>query len=347
MSVDSEDVEKAGTVITNTPDGRMRLTDYLTNVEKEIAAEEAARKRDVKAVREQMARNFAFNKNARKKLKAALLKKMAANAKAAKEHLAHMMRVVQKKFHDAAKLAEQRNKANIARSKKLRRTIARNKKKAHAMLEKAVAAQQKSQAALASKIHNRIKSTDKAVAKNAAQIKHDAKEAKKELDHAVGKFDKKLAAARSEAPAGRSKLAQQLASQDKSIRAWSANKLKVVAEKTAARFQAVRAKMAEDRHHADAALEAATGKMTASQNAFKALQNKRFQKTVKDLAAARKEAKDKVAAASAHFKSRIIGLRATVNQQVAKTNARIKQLSGVVEKDKVAAASAHFKSRII
>merc|ERR1711904_597777 len=60
-SVDSTDVQKAGTVFTNTPDGRMRLTDYLNNVEKEIAAEEAARKRDVAAVRAQMDRNFAFN----------------------------------------------------------------------------------------------------------------------------------------------------------------------------------------------------------------------------------------------------------------------------------------------
>merc|ERR1711871_1768213 len=86
-SVDSEDVEKAGTVVTNTPDGRMRLTDYLTNVEKEIAAEEAARKRDVEAVRAQMARNFAFNKAARAKLKKFLLAKMATNAKKAKDDL--------------------------------------------------------------------------------------------------------------------------------------------------------------------------------------------------------------------------------------------------------------------
>merc|ERR1711959_600281 len=84
-SVDSQDVEKAGTVVTNTPDGRMRLTDYLSNVEKEIAAEEAARKRDVEAVQAQMARNFAFNQEARKKLKKALLAKMAANAKKAKD----------------------------------------------------------------------------------------------------------------------------------------------------------------------------------------------------------------------------------------------------------------------
>merc|ERR1711959_708984 len=85
QSVDSKDVEKAGTVVTNTPDGRMRLTDYLANVEKEIAAEEAARKRDVLAVQQQMARNFAFNQEARKKLKKALLAKMAANAKKAKD----------------------------------------------------------------------------------------------------------------------------------------------------------------------------------------------------------------------------------------------------------------------
>merc|ERR1711998_726434 len=99
-SVDSEDVEKAGTVVTNTPDGRMRLTDYLTNVEKEIAAEQAARKRDVEAVREQMARNFAFNKAARSKLKKAMLEKMAVNAKKAKDDLAAGMRHVQKQFAD-------------------------------------------------------------------------------------------------------------------------------------------------------------------------------------------------------------------------------------------------------
>merc|ERR1712178_588906 len=57
----------------------------FTNVEKEIAAEEAARKRDVAAVRAQMDRTFAFNQAARKKLKKALLHKMAVNAKKAKD----------------------------------------------------------------------------------------------------------------------------------------------------------------------------------------------------------------------------------------------------------------------
>merc|ERR1711968_138885 len=137
-SVDSEDVEKVGTVFTNTPDGRMRLTDYLTNVEKEIASEEAARKRDVAAVRAQMARNFAFNKAARKKLKKFLLHKMAVNAKKAKDDLDTSMRHVQGKFAKAAALQNKRNNANIKRSKALRKTIRQNKHAAKAALAKQV-----------------------------------------------------------------------------------------------------------------------------------------------------------------------------------------------------------------
>merc|ERR1719454_1277898 len=123
-SVDSTDVQKAGTIFTNTPDGRMRLTDYLTNVEKEIAAEEAARKRDVAAVRAQMARNFAFNKAARAKLNAALLKKMARNAKTAKDNLAHPMRWVQHKFYKQKELNNKRHKKEDLQSAAERKQIA-------------------------------------------------------------------------------------------------------------------------------------------------------------------------------------------------------------------------------
>merc|ERR1711981_392457 len=171
-SVDSTDVQKAGTVFTNTPDGRMRLTDYLNNVEKEIAAEEAARKRDVAAVRAQMDRNFAFNQAARKKLKRALLHKMAVNAKKAKDDLARAMRFVQYRFHKAAALANRRNRANIHRSKLIRARVARDKAHAAHQLRIAVKAA----------INARIAQTNKHVAVNAAQIKEDAKAARKALE---------------------------------------------------------------------------------------------------------------------------------------------------------------------
>merc|ERR1711959_157542 len=326
-SVDSTDVQKAGTVFTNTPDGRMRLTDYLNNVEKEIAAEEAARKRDVAAVRAQMDRNFAFNQAARKKLKKALLHKMAVNAKKAKDDLARAMRFVQGRFHRAARLANRRNRANIARSKKIRARVARDKAHAAHQLRIAVKAQQRSMAAYKSAINARIAQTNKHVAVNAAQIKENAKAARKALEGAVSKFDKKVANARAEAAKGRSKLAAQLAAQDKATRQWANNKLKVVVAKTAAHFRRVRAKMAADRHHADMALKSATSRMTASLNAAKA------------------EAKARVQAARSEFKTKINLLRATVKQQVAKTNARVTQLTGVVNKNKLEQAKVNANVR--
>jgi len=340
-SVDSTDVQKAGTIFTNTPDGRMRLTDYLNNVEKEIAAEEAARKRDVAAVRAQMDRNFAFNQAARKKLKKHLLHKMAVNAKKAKDDLARAMRYVQFRFHRAAALANRRNNANIHRSKLIRARVARDKAHAAKQLRIAVKAQQRSMAAYKSAINARIAQTNKHVAVNAAQIKEDAKAARKALEGAVNKFDKKVANARAEAAKGRSKLAAQLAAQDKATRQWANNRLKVVVAKTAAHFRRVRAKMARDRHHADMALKSATSRMTASLNAFKALNDRNFAKTVRNIAAAKEEAKARVHAARSEFKTKINLLRATVKQQVAKTNARVTQLSGVVNKNKLEQAKVN------
>merc|ERR1712196_188549 len=76
--------------------------------------------------------------------------------------------------------------------------------------------------------------------------------------------------------------------------------------------------------------------MTASLNAAKALNDKRFAKNVKRIKHARKEADMRV---------RIRSLRATVKQQVAKTNARITQLSGVVDKNKLAQAKVNANVR--
>merc|ERR1712070_604720 len=144
-----------------------------------------------------------------------------------------------------------------------------------------------------------------------------------------------------EAQKGRSKLGAQLAAQDKAVRQWANNKLKIVVASTAAHFRRVRAKMAADRAHADALLKSTTSRMTASLNAEKALRDSQFAKTVKDIASAKAEAKARVAAASAGFKVGIRRLRATVDRQVAKTNARITDLSGVVEKNKLAQAKVN------
>merc|ERR1719160_1244333 len=334
-SVASTDVQKAGWIFTNTPDGRMRLVDYLDNVEKKIEAETTARKADVRAVRAQMDRNMAFNQAARSKLKKALLARMARNERKTKYDLHRAMRFVQARFAHAAAVQNARNKANIAASKRIRARVAYEKKHAARQLHIATMAQQKALATVKSAVNERIRQTDAAVHKNAAQIASNAKAATKALNAAVAMFDKKAAKAQAGAAAGRSKLQAQLAAQDKHTRAWANQRLKVEMMKTAAHFRRVEDQMAKDRAHADFALKSATTRFSASLNAAKALNTKRFAKTVRKINAARAEAKARVAKAKGEFNLKLRLLEATVKNQKAKTLARINTLSGVVAKHKL------------
>merc|ERR1712216_1040261 len=268
-SIESVDVKKAGMIVTNTPDGRMRLLKYLSKVEKQIAKESAGRRADIAAIRAHMARNFAFNQAARASMKKALLAKMAINAKAAKDSLDRNMRRVQRQFAAHAELENKRNKATIARSRKTREIMRKNKRQAASNLKLAVLNQQRALSALASATNAKIHQTNKHIAANAAQIKENAKKARKDLEKAMNRFDHK---------------------------------------------------MANVRHHADMALKAASSRMDAALSANKALQDKRFAKTVKDIADAKKEADARVAAARSEFKVGLLHLGATVRHQVSKLN---------------------------
>merc|ERR1712093_704949 len=104
------------------------------------------------------------------------------------------------------------------------------------------------------------------------------------------RFDHKMANVAEQAKKGRSKLAAQAAAQDKAFRNMANNKIRAIAASTAAQFRQVRAQMAKDRHHADMQLKAASSRMDAALSANKALQDKRFAKTVKDISDAKKEA---------------------------------------------------------
>merc|ERR1711981_169626 len=315
-SIESVDVKKAGMIVTNTPDGRMRLLKYLNKVEKQIAKESAGRRADVAAIRAHMARNFAYNQAARASMKKALLAKMAINARRAKQALDRNMRRVQAKFAAQAEVANKRNRATIRRSRKTREIMRKNKRAAARSLKIAVLNQQRALAALASATNAKIKQTNKHIAANAAQIRENAKKA-------------------------RSKLAAQAAAQDKSFRNFANNKIRAIAASTAAQFRKVRARMAKDRHHADMMLKAASSRMDAALSAKKALQDKRFAKTVKDISDAKKEAAARVNAARAEFKVGLMKTAATARRQTAKLNARVTTLQHTVTRNKLEQAKVN------
>merc|ERR1712057_105008 len=340
-SVESVDVKKAGLIMTNTPDGRQRLLTFLNKVEKQIAKEVAGRKADIAAVRAQMAKNFAYNRAARSKMKKALLAKMAINAKKAKDDLDRDMRMVQAKFARFAERENKRNKRTIARSRKTREIMRKNKAHAAKQLKLAVSPQQRALSALASATNAKIHQTNKHIAANAAQIKENAKKARKDLEKAMNRFDHKMANVTEQAKKGRSKLAAQAVAQDKRFRQYANNKIKEITANTASQFRKVRATMARDRAHADMALKHASARMDAALNANKALQDRRFAKTVSDIAAAKKEANARVAKFRRDFKVSILQLSGVVHEQSAKLNNRVTQLSGVVQNNKLEQAKVN------
>jgi len=341
-SVASTDVMKTGLLYTKTPDtlkqgkeGRERLLTFLDKVEANIAKEVESRKADISAIRAKMAKNMEYNADARKKMKKALLAKMAVNAKIAKDHLATAMRKVQKQFAESSRLENKRWRQTIKRSRKTRKIMRENKHQGKKELAAAVGAQQRALTALASATNAKIKKTNHHIAVNAAQIKENAKKARQDLDNAMDAFDHKMNNIASEARKGRSKLAAQAATQDKKFRNDANNEIKKVTAETAKNFHDVRDQMAKDRAHADAALSHASARMNAAMNAAKLLQGKRFAQTVQDIAAAKKEANDRVAKFRTSFKTDILHLSGVVAQQTKKLNNRVTELAGVVQNNKL------------
>jgi hypothetical protein len=110
---------------------------------------------------------------------------------------------------------------------------------------------------------------------------------------------------------------------------------------TAAQFRAVRARMAKNRHHADMMLKQASSRMDAALSANKALQDKRFAKTVADIAAAKKEAKARVNAATTSFKLGLLKLGTTVRHQVGKLNKRVTDLGSTITHNKLEQAKVN------
>jgi len=341
-SVDSTDVLKTGLLYTKTPDtikkgaeGRQRLLTFLDKVEANIAKEVMSRKSDIASIRQKMAKNMELNAAARKKMKTMLLTRMAKNAKKAKDDLRREMRRVQAKFANVAALENKRHKQTMKRARATREIMRKNKAQGASDLALATLNQQRALATLNQATNARIKKTNSHIAANSAAIKANAKKARQDLDNEMNKFDHKMNNVESEAKKGRSKLAAQANAQDKKFREYANKRIKAITAKTAASFRKVRATMAKDRSDADAAITHTSSRMNAALAAQRALQNKRFASTVSDIAAAKKEANDRVAGFRAGFKTDILKLSGVAEEQTKKLNQRVTQLSGTVTNNKL------------
>jgi hypothetical protein len=342
-SVESVDVKKADRLITTTPDGRQRLLTYLNKIERNLAKEISGRRANIAAIRAHMARNMAYNQRARNSMKKALLAKMAINAKRAKHDLDRAMRRTQATFAKVAAVENRRNAMTMERSSKTRKIMRENKRAAAGALKLAVLTQQRALASLSQVTNAKIKKTNKHIAINAAHISLNARKARTALEKAMGAFDKKMSNIHDEALKKRSKLVAQANAQDKAFRSYANNRIRAIVASTAAQFQKVRKQMAKDRLKADNALLKTTTRLDAALKANRALQDKRFRRTVANLNDAKAEANRRIKAARASFKARINSLDATVKYQVTKLNSRVDTLSQTINRNKLEQAAVNRK----
>merc|ERR1711881_160916 len=333
-SVYSVDVLKAGTVFTATPAGEMRLLDYFKTVEQKMNAEKARRLGDVNKINAMIARNAVINAQQRKRMKMILNKKINMNARRAQHALANAMRRTQAQFQSAAKLANRRHRMMTARFRAIRRTINANKRAAASQLKYAVLAQQRALAGRAASLNARISRTNRRVSANSVQIKANAKYAAKALQRTMKTFNHKIHNVRREAAAGRSKLAAQLAAQDKKTRAWANNKIAAVVASTAAQFQSVRRQMVRDRKRANRLVNQSSQRVSAALSAQAALESRRFSKTLANISAARAESSRKLRAAKASFKTSMMYMKSVVKRQEFKMISRINEVAGSVERNR-------------
>merc|ERR1712054_51076 len=220
---------------------------------------------------------------------------MAVNAKKAKDDLDRAMVWTARTFAKQAALANRRNAANIARSKKTREIMRKNKRKAARDLRTAVLNQQRSLAALASKTNEKIRQTN-------AHIRENARIARRDLASADRRFSRKMFAYSAQARAGRSYLAAKSAQMNKRLRYMVATKVKAITASTSAQFRRVRARMARDRLHADMMLKQSTTKLSAALHMEKVLNNKRFAATVKNLNQVKRQTAKRIRSAQQYFK---------------------------------------------
>merc|ERR1711988_619139 len=240
-----------------------------------------------------------------------------------------------------ARLANRRYRATLRRDRRTVKMANHDRREASHNLRLAVKGWQTATAAWASATNARIDRMNKHVAANAAQIKENAKKARKDLEVAMHSWDHKIANFRRDAKAARSRLSAQFAAQDKATRAWANNKIKALVASTAAQFNDVETKMAKNRHEIDMALKQATMRFEAALNAQKALEAHRYAETVRNIAAAKADAKKKVAAAKSEFKVGLLQLSSTVKEQVTKVNNRIDHTAGVVRSNRAAQAKVN------
>jgi hypothetical protein len=270
------------------------------------------------------------SKEARDEMKAEMLYAIRSAAEVAKADLQLAVKDgVEKMVAFQEKSASVHSEATEARDA-LKDEIAANSAQVTLMVQDAMATDARAQALLKQQTAEAIKKTNTQLDANAAQMKKIALATRAQIKASTAQTMKDIAEEQKRASKATADFSAADAARQAEALKFMADELAAAGEATEKKFGAAYVALAEDRSEADMALGAAVDGLNDSLAKQAALADSRFEKTVKDLAGARKQAADQVADFRKEFAAGLYDTTAHVKRVESRLTGEVDKVSGEV-----------------
>merc|ERR1719238_1262694 len=275
-------------------------------------------------------------KEARAEMKKEILYAIKSEATLAKENLKKTVAWAEGEFSKLNNdLKAEANKSEGERAA-LAAKIAKEKEHAVGQLDNAVAAQNKALLALTQETQHEIKKTNKRLSAHADKMISNAEKVRAEMKANTAAIAASLEAARKSAAAELASVSAASAARYNQVMKAVEDGVEAARKKSDEKFSEVYIQMGKDRKHADESLAGAVTNLNDQIAKQSALEDARFSKTVKDLAAARKAAADDVSDARKEMTSGIAEAKALAKKAEQRVIGEIQDVSAMVISDKAA-----------
>jgi hypothetical protein len=287
----------------------------------------------------------AESKAARAALKKELIFAVNAAAADAKKAVAQSVKGAQAKFLATQRMRAKAGKANASARAALVAKVKANEKAAQKAIEDAVSEQTRTLLALKSETSKKIKKSNTNVAAAASQMMKNAAAVSAKMKANIASLNAKINAVKAKIHVGIGKA--EAASAQRHAAALFAIKSAVKKAQKAedAKFKNIYAKMAANRKRVDQRLAGMSSQMNDKLAKMQALQDSRFKKTVKDIAAAKAAATAEVKAARQQFTTALIGANSAIKQQETRLAGEVAVVSAEVASNKQQQAQINRRAK--
>merc|ERR1711871_1542804 len=272
----------------------------------------------------------ALTEEARKEMKKEMLYAIETAADDAALELKKAIKDGEKKMIAFEKKAAATHAASALARKELAKSIEDNAAEVSNMLKDAVAADARAQTLMQQETQEAIKKTNTNINAYSDQMKKQAKKARASIKALTSKTISAIKTQEQEAALAVEKFSSEDAARQKSALEFLAKQMEIAQKESEEKFGKAYAKLAANRKEADEMLSGAVTLLNDALAKQAALADSRFEKTVKDISSARKQAAEEVATLRKNFATGMLGVDALVRNVEQNIVGQIGVVSGEV-----------------